>query len=164
VIVITTKSDYGMRAAIDLARHFGSSEPVQVKEIADRQGVPKDFLSLIMVDLRRGGIVESVRGPRGGYRLTRPPAQISMGEILEVLEGPIQLLQCMSDSTSDPCSQQPGCHMRSVWSRLTDTIVDVLFGTSLEQLAGPELVEIRVPPRTNEHVQIERIEGADVRA
>jgi Rrf2 family transcriptional regulator, cysteine metabolism repressor len=137
VIVITTKSDYGMRAAVDLARNYGSAEPVQVKDIADRQGVPKDFLSLIMVDLRRGGIVESVRGPRGGYRLTRAPSQISMGEILEVLEGPIQLLQCMSDSTGDACSHHVGCQMRSVWSRLTDTIVDVLYGTSLEQLSGP---------------------------
>jgi Rrf2 family transcriptional regulator, cysteine metabolism repressor len=136
-----------MRAAVDLARNYGASEPVQVKDIADRQGVPKDFLSLIMVDLRRGGIVESVRGPRGGYRLTRPPSQISMGEILQVLEGPIQLLQCMSDASEATCSQHVGCQMRSVWSQLTDTIVGVLYGTSLEQLASPELVEIRVPNR-----------------
>jgi Rrf2 family protein len=161
VIVITTKSDYGMRAAVDLARNYGAADPVQVKDIADRQGVPKDFLSLIMVDLRRGGIVESVRGPRGGYRLTRPPSQISMGEILEVLEGPIQLLQCMSDSSGDACSQQVGCHMRSVWSRLTDTIVGVLYGTTLEQLAGPELVEIRVGSRPEPREGHERAEIAN---
>ena len=55
-----------MRAAIDLARHYDLGEPVQVKEIAERQDIPKDYLSLIMVDLRKGGVVESVRGPRGG--------------------------------------------------------------------------------------------------
>jgi len=162
VIVITTKSDYGMRAAVDLARHYGASEPVQVKDIADRQGVPKDFLSLIMVDLRRGGIVESVRGPRGGYRLTKPPSQITMGEILEVLEGPIQLLQCMSDASADMCSQHSGCHMRSVWSQLTDTIVSVLYGTTLEQLSGPDLVEIRVPSRLAERNTSSPIETTDV--
>ena len=163
MIVITTKSDYGMRAAIDLARHFGSTEPVQVKDIAERQAIPKDFLSLIMVDLRRGGIVESIRGPRGGYRLTRDPASISMGEILEVLEGPIQLLQCMGDAPTDACSQQVGCHMRSVWSQLTQTIVSVLYGTTLEQLASPELVEIRAPSRTHEQ-DAKQFDRLDARA
>src|SRR5262245_31735931 len=94
VLIISTKGDYGMRAAIDLARHYDLAEPVQVKDIAERQDIPKDYLSLIMVDLRKGGVVESVRGPRGGYRLARPPEAISMGEILEILEGPIQLLDC----------------------------------------------------------------------
>jgi Rrf2 family transcriptional regulator, cysteine metabolism repressor len=147
VIVITTKSDYGMRAAIDLARLYPTGEPVQVKDIADRQGIPKDFLSLIMVDLRKGGIVESVRGPRGGYRLARTPAEVSMGEILEVLEGPIQLLECVSDSSGEKCVKGVGCNMRGIWSRLTDTITGVLYGTSLEQLCGKELVELRHAPR-----------------
>ncbi len=150
MIVITTKSDYGMRAAIELARLYSSGEPVQVKDIADRQGVPKDFLSLNMVDLRKGGIVESVRGPRGGYRLSRPPAEISMGEILEVLEGPIQLLECVSDTAGDKCVKGVGCNMRGIWSHLTETITGVLYGTSLEQLCGPELVELRTATRVRE--------------
>jgi Rrf2 family protein len=143
VLIISTKGDYGMRAAIDLARNYDFGEPVQVKDIADRQDIPKDYLSLIMVDLRKGGVVESVRGPRGGYRLSRSPANISMGEILEILEGPIQLLDCTSDATTHQCSQQSGCNMRNVWTYLTETIGKVLRETTLQQLCSPDLVAIQ---------------------
>jgi Rrf2 family protein len=143
VLIISTKGDYGMRAAIDLARHYDLAEPVQVKEIAERQDIPKDYLSLIMVDLRKGGVVESVRGPRGGYRLARPPAEISMGEILEILEGPIQLLDCTTDATTHQCSQHTGCNMRNVWTYLTETISSVLYDTTLKQLCAPDLVAIQ---------------------
>ena len=131
-----------MRAAIDLARNFETGDPVQVKDIAERQDIPKDYLSLIMVDLRKGGIVESVRGPRGGYRLSRQPSEISMGEVLEVLEGPIQLLECTSDATTHQCSKHSACSMRSVWSSLTETIAGVLRRTTLAQLCAPEFVAI----------------------
>lgn len=145
--MISTKGDYGMRAAIDLARNFATGEPIQVKDIAERQDIPKDYLSLIMVDLRKAGIVESVRGPRGGYRLTRTPAEISMGEVLEILEGPIQLLGCAStvpQAVEHRCSQHLGCSMRNVWSYLTETIAGVLFQTTLEQLCSPDLISLRV--------------------
>lgn len=131
-----------MRAAIDLARNYHACDPVQVKDIAERQDIPKDYLSLIMVDLRKGGIVESVRGPRGGYRLSRQPAEISMGEVLEILEGPIQLLECTSDATTHQCSRHSGCNMRSVWSHLTETIAGVLRQTTLAELSAPEFVAI----------------------
>jgi Rrf2 family cysteine metabolism transcriptional repressor len=143
VLIISTKGDYGMRAAIDLARNYDVAEPVQVKDIAERQDIPKDYLSLIMVDLRKGGVVESVRGPRGGYRLSRPPAEVSMGEILEILEGPIQLLDCTSDGTTHQCSQHSGCNMRNVWTFLTDTIAKVLRETTLQQLCSPDVVAIQ---------------------
>jgi len=136
-----------MRAAIDLARNYDAGEPVQVKDIAERQDIPKDYLSLIMVDLRKGGIVESVRGPRGGYRLSRSPAAISMSEVLETLEGPIQLLDCTSDATTHACSQHSGCTMRNVWTYLTETIANVLRETTLEQLCSPDLVEIQKSQR-----------------
>src|SRR5512138_3277635 len=111
VLIISTRGDYGMRAAIDLARNYDAAEPVQVKDIAERQDIPKDYLSLIMVDLRKAGVVESVRGPRGGYRLARHPSEISMCEVLETLEGPIQLLDCTSEATTHACSQHSGCNM-----------------------------------------------------
>ncbi len=135
-----------MRAAIDLARHYASCDPVQVKDIAERQDIPKDYLSLIMVDLRKGGIVESVRGPRGGYRLAKAPSEISMGEVLEVLEGPIQLLDCASTAAppiEHKCSQHTGCSMRNVWTYLTETIAGVLHQTTLEQLCSPDLVSLQ---------------------
>lgn len=147
VLMISTKGDYGLRAAIDLARNYSSTDPVQVKDIAERQDVPKDYLSLIMVDLRKAGVVESVRGPRGGYRLTRPPTEISMGEVLEILEGTIQMLECASTAPAaveHRCSQHSGCSMRNVWSYLTETIAEVLYRTTLEQLCSPDLVPLQI--------------------
>lgn len=143
MLMISTKGDYGMRAAIDLARNYDTGEPVQVKDIADRQDIPKDYLSLIMVDLRKSGLVDSVRGPRGGYRLARPPSKISMGEVLEVLEGPIQLLDCATDEVAPSCSKHSACNMRAVWAYLTRTISGVLHEMTLEQLSASELVEIQ---------------------
>jgi Rrf2 family cysteine metabolism transcriptional repressor len=154
VLIISTKGDYGMRAAIDLARNFDAGEPVQVKDIAERQDIPKDYLSLIMVDLRKGGIVESVRGPRGGYRLSRPPSDISMGEVLEILEGPVQLLECTSDATTHQCSQHSACNMRTVWSYLTDTISTVLRQTTLAQLSAPEVVSISPRRRSESRLHV----------
>lgn len=154
MLIISTKGDYGMRATIDLARNYSAGEPVQVKDIAERQDIPKDYLSLIMVDLRKGGIVESVRGPRGGYRLSRSPNDISMGEVLEILEGPIQLLECTSDTAHHQCSRLTGCSMRTVWSHLTETISSVLHQTTLGQLCAPELVAIQSKPRKGDSDEI----------
>ena len=70
---IGSKGDYGLRALIDLAERYKSGEIAQTKDIAERQAIPKDYLALIMVDLRRAGLVKSVRGAAGGYRLARKP-------------------------------------------------------------------------------------------
>ncbi len=147
MLIISTRGDYGMRAVIDLARNYDAVEPVQVKDIAERQDVPKDYLSLIMVDLRKAGIVESVRGPRGGYRLARAPETISMGEVLEVLEGPIQLLDCTAEEEEHGCRVHSSCHMRDVWTYLTDTVSTVLRETTLARLCAPDLIEIQPRPR-----------------
>ncbi|MBK6427094.1 MAG: Rrf2 family transcriptional regulator [Blastocatellia bacterium] len=144
--MISTKGDYGMRAAIDLARHYASCDPVQVKDIAERQDIPEGLPVAHHGGPQKGGIVESVRGPRGGYRLAKSPAEISMGEVLEVLEGPIQLLDCASTATppiEHKCSQHTGCSMRNVWTYLTETIAGVLHQTTLEQLCSPDLVSLQ---------------------
>ena len=70
---IGSKGDYGLRALIDLAERFESGRITQAKDIAERQAIPKDYLSLIMIDLRKAGLIESTRGPTGGYRLAYKP-------------------------------------------------------------------------------------------
>lgn len=86
---LSSRAYYGLRALVDLALQYETGEPVQVKDIARRQDIPEDYLGQLMVGLRRSGLIESVRGPAGGYSLARPPQQITVAEALEALEGPL---------------------------------------------------------------------------
>ena len=86
---LTSKTQYGVRALYDLAFH-GRGQATQAKEIADRQNIPLRYLEQILQDLKRAGIIEAKRGPRGGYALTRPADAIHLGEILRALRGALE--------------------------------------------------------------------------
>jgi Rrf2 family protein len=87
-VKLSNKGRYGVRAMFDLAFH-GDGESAQIKDIAERQGIPPRFLEQIFQDLRRAGLVSSKRGPRGGYQLARASREISVGDVVRALEGPI---------------------------------------------------------------------------
>ena len=87
---ISNKGRYGIQAVFDLAYH-GGGEAAQIKDICERQGIPVRFLEQVFQDLRRAGIVRSKRGPRGGYQLARPAAEVLVGDVVRATEGPIQL-------------------------------------------------------------------------
>ena len=131
---IGSKGDYGLRALIDLAERYASGEIVQTKDIAERQAIPKDYLALIMVDLRRAGLVTSVRGAAGGYRLARDPEKITMGEALGKVEGPFTLLDCTTDLGFDQCSLSLRCRMRNVWIEANRAVMEVLNSTTIASL------------------------------
>ena len=85
---ISSKGEYGLRALFDLAQRYGEG-PIQSHDIHQRQGVDENYLNQILIVLRKAGLIESVRGPQGGHRLARPPAQITLLEALVALEGPL---------------------------------------------------------------------------
>ncbi len=87
---LSNKGRYGVRAIFDIAFH-NQGKATQIKDIAERQAIPPRFLEQIFQDLKRAGLVSSKRGPRGGYQLARPPAEIRIGDIVRALEGPISL-------------------------------------------------------------------------
>jgi Rrf2 family protein len=135
---IGSKGDYGLRALIDLAERFEAGAVVQAKDIADRQSIPKDYLALIMVDLRRAGLIESTRGPGGGYRLARPPVEITMGQALRLLETPVTLIDCTTDLGFDSCSLSLRCRMRNVWIEANRAVMAILDRTTIADLCtGP---------------------------
>jgi len=84
---ISAKTEYACIAMLELASQYGSGEPVRIREIAERHGVPPRFLVQILLQLKGAGLVASVRGAAGGYRLLSPPGQISLGRIMEVIDG-----------------------------------------------------------------------------
>src|SRR5881227_2476362 len=99
--MIAQKTRYALRSLLFLAEEQGGA-PVQLGRIAETQRVPPKYLELIMLDLKKAGLVRSARGPKGGYRLARPSDEISFGEVVRTMEGPIALVSCAI--RAPPCS------------------------------------------------------------
>jgi Rrf2 family cysteine metabolism transcriptional repressor len=138
---IGSKGDYGLRALIDLAEHHGSGKIIQAKDIAERQAIPKDYLALIMIDLRKAGLVKSIRGPGGGYRLAQSPEELTMGQALRALEGPVTLLDCTTDLGFAECSISLRCRMRNVWIEANRAVMAILDATTIADLRSPVRTE-----------------------
>jgi Rrf2 family protein len=127
------KSDYGLRAMIDLAARYGKG-PIPSAAIARRQLIPEHFLDQTLITLRRAGLVKSQRGPQGGHALAKPPTQISMLDVLNALEGAPATLDCVPQPAS--CALAPGCGMRDIWNQIDTFSRNLLSATSLESLAA----------------------------
>ena len=136
---IGSKGDYGLRALIDLAERFESGRVTQAKDIAERQAIPKDYLSLIMIDLRKAGLIESTRGPAGGYRLAFRPEEITMGQALRSLEGEISLIDCVTELGFTQCSISLRCRMRKVWMEANTAVMTILDRTTIADLCVPRV-------------------------
>lgn len=129
---LTMKGDYGLRAMVDLAAHYGQG-PVPSADIAARQQVPEHFLDQVLITLRRAGLLKSLRGPQGGHMLARPPALISMGEVVTALEGSIAPMECVPNPAW--CQLSSGCGFRDIWVQVETYTQNLLANTTLEQLA-----------------------------
>ncbi len=133
---LTAKSEYGVLASIDLACNYGAG-PVSAREIAERRSIPPRFLEQLFVALRRAGIVSAVRGAKGGFVLTRDPAEISVLDVVEALEGPLQASVCDSGREAG-CVKSGSCAAAPVWARATSALKDVFASTTLASLAGTQ--------------------------
>jgi len=141
----------------ELARAHGQGL-LSIAEIARTELLPLAYLEQLIGELRRAGLVEGVRGLHGGYRLTRQPCAITVGEIYRVLEGPIAPVECTAeDYLPHSCERESGCLSRSVWSRVQQSILSVLDSTSLEDLCHESPAA-----RESGLITIETISGARV--
>lgn len=128
---LSTKGRYGLRAFIDLAV-YGEEEPVSLTSIAARQEISPNYLEQLMAKLKKAGLIESIRGVNGGYRLARPADEISVGDVLRALEGDLTPVECAAiDSGKEKhCTGSGSCVSRIVWKRINDSInqtVDSIF-------------------------------------
>ncbi|KAB8143400.1 Rrf2 family transcriptional regulator [Chloroflexia bacterium SDU3-3] len=128
---ISSKSEYGLRALFDLAQRFGEG-PIQSRDIHERQGIDENYLNQILILLRKAGLIESLRGPQGGHRLSREPARISVLDALVALEGPL----LPPDSSGEIATADAADRMiiRGVWTDLRATVQDHLSTITLEDL------------------------------
>ena len=132
---VGSRGDYGLRALIYLAAQESLEKPVQIASIAERQQIPEDYLRQLLVTLRTAGLVKSVRGPHGGYFLAKVPGDISMLDVIEVLEGPPDHMRCRhAEEGMPPCSLIAGCQMRAQWHQATDALRETLGKTTLAEL------------------------------
>ncbi|MBI3014122.1 MAG: Rrf2 family transcriptional regulator [Candidatus Tectomicrobia bacterium] len=121
---ISTKGEYGLKAMLDLALHH-DRVPIQIREVAERQGIPQRYLEQLLLRLRQEGLVVSQRGAAGGYGLSRPPGRITVAEIIAALEGPIRIVTHKKGGSRDVFS--------ALWEDVEGAIGDVLR-ISLEDL------------------------------
>lgn len=125
------RSDYGARAVIDLARHYGQG-PIQSADIAARQSIPEAYLEQLMTALRKAGLIRSIRGPNGGHELARHPSELAFADVISALEGPLAPLDCLEDA--DACPVSPTCGMRDVWLDVMASARRILETTSIQDL------------------------------
>lgn len=133
--MIAQKTRYALRSLLFLAEEQGNG-PTQLGRIAETQRVPPKYLELIMLDLKKAGLVKSARGPKGGYVLARSPQEISFGEVVRTMEGPIALVSCASVNFYAPCGDchdEATCAIRRAFSILRDQSTAVLDGISLSE-------------------------------
>lgn len=130
---LSTKGRYGLRALIDLAVYC-TEEAVSIQSIAKRQNISDRYLEQLMGKLRRAGLVVSVRGAGGGYRLARPASEISVGEVLRALEGNLDAVTCPGNGEEQGCEEADMCVTRYVWKRINDSITQAVDTIMIEQL------------------------------
>ncbi len=128
---ITTKSKYAVRALVELARR-NSDVPVPLMVLAEARGIPSQFLEQLFAALRRAGILQSFRGVYGGFSFNRPPDQVTVLDIVEILDGPIEPALCTSE---DACDKRAICSVGDVWVQAKLSVEEVLSGVTIQELA-----------------------------
>ena len=128
---LSTRSRYGTRLILDLAQHYDDG-PVQIAEIAKRQDISVKYLEQLIIPLKRAHYVRSVRGPKGGHMLAKPPDQITVGEIVKLLEGRINLADCVENP--DTCNRSDTCLTRGIWEMATRAMHSELESVTLSDI------------------------------
>ena len=128
---LSTKSRYGTRFLMDLAEHYNEG-PVQTGFVARRQGLPAKYLEQIIVPLKKANLIKSVRGPRGGHMLARPPEEIRMGEVLAVLEDGMDIAGCINHP--ETCKRSVKCKSRDLWEIASVAIYEKLNTLKLSEM------------------------------
>lgn len=135
---LSSKGQYGVRAMFEIARDYKRG-PITIKEISRRQGMSVSYLEQLLNKLRRAGLIKSRKGPGGGYMLRKQPEDISIGAILNTLEGPVAITNCLAPSNRGPeCNQIEKCVTRLLWKSLGEKIEIFLETISLKDLLKEE--------------------------
>jgi Rrf2 family transcriptional regulator, cysteine metabolism repressor len=123
---ITYKGDYALKAILDLSYRYASGQVVPLVEISRRQNIPQKYLEQIMLVLKGAGLVESKRGIGGGFMLRRSPEEITIGQVVRLMEGPVEPIACGKQSHDGSCGEEASCAFREVWLQVTNSITGIV--------------------------------------
>ena len=132
---LSTKGRYAARLMLDLAIHYGQGR-ILLKDIAHRQDISDKYLGQLIMPLKNAGLVQSIRGSHGGYILSRDPASITLKQVIEAVEGPLAIVECVDKP--DLCTKSDSCVNRDVWAKLTADMIRTLESITLKDLADKE--------------------------
>lgn len=128
---LSTRARYGVRLMLELALNSGKGQ-VFLKDIAREEELSEKYLSLIIIPLKARGLVSSTRGAHGGYTLAKPATEITLKEIVDILEGDICLVDCVKNPSA--CSRSDTCASRDLWTKVSDRISQTLDAITLDEL------------------------------
>ena len=129
---LSTKGRYGVKAMVELAINYGGA-PLSIKTISKRQNISEYYLEQLFSPLRKAKLITSIRGVQGGYVLSREPKDITVAEIMYVLEGPIEIAECI-DGVS--CDNLDCCATRLLWAKIKNSIDDVMKSVTLQDIVN----------------------------
>jgi len=136
-VFVPQKCQYALRALFELARRDGDGL-VKTAAIAKAQAIPARFLEVILSQLRRGGFVDSRRGSRGGYYLVRRPRDLTVGDVIQFMEGPIGPVECVVAGTNRECALYGDCVFLAMWRKVGEAISEVYDGTTFQDLVDQD--------------------------
>lgn len=131
---ITYKGDYALKTILDLALHYGNGV-VTIHDLAKHADIPIKFLEQVLLDLKKGGFVESRRGKVGGYLLAKSPSRIKLGEIIRFIDGPIEPIACIEKRYSG-CNDVYKCVFRKIWQEVSEATSNIIDNITFEDLAN----------------------------
>lgn len=127
---LSTKGRYGVKAMVELAINHGNG-PISIKTISERQNISENYLELLFSTLKKSGLVKSLRGAQGGYVLAKEPKEIRISDIINVLEGPVEIATCLG---GDVCENEDYCATRLLWEKIKNSIDDVMASITLQDI------------------------------
>ncbi|MBC8458185.1 MAG: Rrf2 family transcriptional regulator [Deltaproteobacteria bacterium] len=128
---LSTRSRYGTRMMLDLAQHYDEG-PIRISDIAKRQDISVKYLEQLIIPLKAFNLIKSARGPKGGHMLAKSPEKITVGEIVDVLEGGIDLVDCIKNP--EECDRSSSCLTRGIWEEATQAMYDKLNSVTLSKM------------------------------
>lgn len=142
--MLTKKGKYGLKALVHLAQ-LEPGKTAFVSDIAEQNNISKKFLDAILLELRKGGLLRSKKGPGGGYALSKPASQIYVGQAVRILDGPLAPIRCASKTAfelCDDCNDPDDCQVRHAMTEVRDAIAAVLDTMTLEQMVTKRAVDL----------------------
>jgi len=131
---LSTKGEYASRAMLELALNY-PGELLHIRDISSAQDIPERFLEQILLMLKRAGYLRSKKGPNGGYYLAKSPAQITVAEVIRVMDGPLAPIDCVSVTAHEYCPRENFCGLKWLWKEVRDQVAEILEKTTFQDLA-----------------------------